>query len=281
MEEWIAVPPKKKIVVPSEKMSRLFVDTPDAGGKMGKAIEDNLMRLVKFSEDKDIFAAPKLTLNSPDVPDYAGGEHRIGTGDFDQGSPSIHLPPSVSGNIYVRPKELIQVSEKTLRIQLTIKQAATLLHEVNHAIHRFVNQGQYLHPKSSEVLGAVAQNLHMGIMSSNLQTDFNPMKAFVEKKANEMETYWLCCCDASKYQFSEDAVTAIKAINNQNLVAAKYEMLANEKQADKLTDNLDDDNLWSKLYDIEKLDPRRPTPPSDDVFNNTGDNPQNEQPEKV
>lgn len=281
MEEWIAVPPKKKIVVPSEKMSRLFVDTPDAGGKMGKAIEDNLMRLVKFSKDKDIFAAPKLTLNSQNVPDGAGGAHRIGTGDFDQGSPSIHLPPSASGNIYVRPKELIQVSEKTLRIQLTLKEAAALLHEVNHAIHRFVNQGQYLHPTSSEVLGAVAQNIHMGIMSSNLQTDFNPMKAFVEKKANEMETYWLCCCDASKYQFSEDAVTAIKAINNQNLVAAKYEMLANEKQAEKLTDNLDDDNLWSKLYDIEKLDPRRPTPPSDDVFNNTGDNPQNEQPEKV
>ena len=278
---WIAVPVKKKIVVPSEKMSRLFVDTPDEGGKLGKAIEANLMRLVQYSEDKDIFAAPKLTINSPDVPDFAGGAHSIGTGEFSQGSPSIELPPSASGTVYLRPKELVKVSEKTIRMKLTVKEAAIFLHEVNHAIHRFVNQGRYLHPTSSDALGAVSQNLHMGIMSRHLQKDFNPIKGFVEKKANEMETYWLCCCDASKYHFSEEVITAIKVVNNQNLLAAKYERLANQKQADRLNSNLEDDKLWSKLYDIEKLDPRRPSPPSDDLFNDMGDDPKTEPTEQL
>jgi len=106
----------------------------------------------------------------------------------------------------------------------------------------------------------------MGVMSKALQTQNNYGAAIRYKKANEMETYWLCCCDAAKYQFSEDAIKAIKVVNNQNLLSANYEVLANQKQADTLQKNIDNENLWENMFDIEKEDPTKYNPPSDDVF---------------
>ena len=88
----------------------------------------------------------------------------------------------------------------------------------------------------------------------------------MNRRKDEMETYWLCCCDAAKYQFSEDAIKAIKVVNNQNLLSANYEVLANQKQADTLRKNIYNDNLWENMFDIEKEDPTKYNPPSDDVF---------------
>ena len=274
MAEWVNVVKSAKtgkfpkIVVNGESMGKIIVATPDTEGRLGKAIADNLVRLA--TNIKSIFGKPKLTLNDPTVPDDAGGMLGIGTGDFEQGKPHIQLPPSRSGKISYKSDMSV------IKITMGLNEAATFLHEVNHAIHRFVNSGKYLHPKSSELVGAVSQDIRKGIMSRNLQTNFNYSKGMVEKKANEMETYWLSCCDAVKYNMDAAAVRAIKAENNKNLVAAHYEYLGNEHQADVLREHMDDDNLWANMYDINELDPTRLKPPKDDVFNNLDAKPTDE-----
>ena len=91
-----------------------------------------------------------------------------------------------------------------------------------------------MQPKSRLILGAVDQDLDRGIMSRALQIDHDYDKAEKIKKANEMETYWLCCCDAAKYNFSEAAILKIKAVNNKNLMFGGYEILANPKQQEIL-----------------------------------------------
>lgn len=255
-----------KVVVPGEKMFKLRVETPDAGGKMGLAIEGNLMRLYQYSQEKNIFANPSLVLNDPTVDKHAGGQHGIGTGEIGQGRPRIQLPPDQSGEVYCTPPDPAEPEKKTLRIVFNLEQAAILLHEVNHAIHRFVNEGQYMQPNSSLVLGAVDQDTNMGIMSAAMQSKHDYGAAMTYKKANEMETYWLCCCDAAKYHFSDEAVMTIKAVNNKNLLGARYERLANKSQAEELNKRIGDNKLWSRLYDIEKLDPTKYTPPTQDVF---------------
>jgi hypothetical protein len=265
-----------KVVVPGEKMFKLSVETPDDGGKLGLAIEDNLMKLYEHSQENNIFANPKLVLNDPSVDKNAGGQHGIGTGEISQGRPCIQLPPDHSGEVYCTPPDPMEPQKKTLRVRLSIEQAAILLHEVNHSIHRFVNNGEYMQPNSSRVLGAVDQNLNMGIMSKSLQSTHNFGQAFMYKKANEMETYWLCCCDAAKYHFSEEAVKAIKALNNKNLLGAGYEKLSSDKQFATLVKHNDDNNLWSKVYDIEQLDPSTYNPPRDDLFNGLDDEQQPE-----
>lgn len=256
----------KPVTIPGEKMFKLKFETPDAGGKMGLAIFDHLMRLYQYSQEENVFANPSLTLNDTTVPDYAGGALGAGTGELSQGRPIIQIPPSQSGDVFCTPPDPANPTKKTLRVVLNLSQAAIILHETNHAIHLFVNHGEYMHPKSSEILGAVDQDLNMGVMSKALQTKNNYGAAIRYKKANEMETYWLCCCDAAKYQFSEDAIKAIKVVNNKNLLCADYEVLANQKQADTLQKNIDNDNIWENMFDIEKEDPTKYNPPSDDVF---------------
>lgn len=261
MAEWIDAKEITKgktvpVVVRAEKMKNLLVETPDEGGKLGKAIEDNLMRLCPNETSTDQFALPKLTLNDQTVPDNAGGMHGIGTGEITQGSPHIQLPPSQSGTIYVRPKDYMGPKDKTLRMVLTLEQAAIFLHEVNHAIHRFVNNGKYMHPKSSVIVGAIEQDIHRGIMDRALQTDFDYRKAMIDKKANEMETYWLCCCDAAKYQMDESAVTAIKAANNINLFGAGYENVVNQNQEDVINRNVNNPKFMANVVDINNIDPR-------------------------
>lgn len=259
----------KMIKIPGEKMLKLQFETPDAG--MGQAMYDNLQRLYRYSQEENIFANPLLILNDPDVPDYAGGQVGAGTGEFSQGKPIIEIPPSQSGTIYITPPDPNDPNKKTVRVVLNLNQAAIILHEFNHAIHRFVNHGEYMHPKSSRILGAVDQNLNMGVMSKSLQSTFDMGAAYRYKKANEMETYWLCCCNAAKYHFSEAAITAIKSVNNMNLLAAGYEKLANQKQLDTVNKNKENNELLSKLYDINNEDPTQFAPPSDDVFNGFDD----------
>lgn len=265
---WISRNATKKgtepLVVPTAKVPKMLIETPDEGGRLGKVIVNNLIRLVEHAEKPsmnssgDIFSGPQVTLNSRNVPDGVGGTHSIGTGEFTQGKPHFDLPPSVTGTIYIRPKELREVSEKTVRLIMDLDNAAVFLHEVNHAIHRFVNGGQYMQPNSSRILGAVSQDIHRGIMGRT----FDP----TEKKANEMETYWLSCCDAIEYNLSNDAVMAIKAVNNQNLLVAGYEMVKDQNQFNKLLERKDDKKLWSRLYDINTLSPTEVSPPSDDIF---------------
>lgn len=255
----------KELHIPSERphkddytkydviFERIWVDTPDTGGKIGLAITDNLMRLYRHQRAVNVQALPMITMNDPTVPAGAGGVHSVNTGGINQGAPHFQFPPDQSGEVYTRKPDPMNPQMKTIRIKLNIHDAAIFLHEVNHAIHRIVNDGKYLQPKSQELLGAVHQNINMGIMGDR----HNYLRQLQEKKANEMETYWLSCCDAAKYQFDEATIKTIKVINNQNLVAAGYERVESPQQAKVLNDNMENEDLWEKVLDINEVDPTR------------------------
>lgn len=265
---------KDQLTIPGDKFYKLRFETPDEGGKLGVAIEDGLMRLYKHQSKTDIFGTPKLVLKSKNVPDDVGGQLGIGTGELNQGKPIIELPPSKSGNVYTTPPDPNDPMKKTVLVQLNLEQAAIILHEVNHSTHRCVNGGRYMHPKSSESIGSVDQNIHMGIMSRALQVDRNVYKAYQVKVANEIETYWLCCCDAAKYQFSEDAIMKIKEVNNKNLLAAGYAHLANQEQAQKLQNHMDDNKLWANMFNVEDIDPVQQNLARQDAFDELKDDDQ-------
>lgn len=253
-------PKTKSLKVSGEKFSMIKVVTEDEGGKMGLAIVDNLIRLYQHQAGSNIFGTPKLILNDPTVPADAGGVHSIGTGEISQGKPTIQLPPSDKMDVSFIPGVVVQIKF------LDLEHAAVMLHEVNHAIHKFVNNGEFMHPNSSRTLGAVHQNLNMGILSNALQVEHNYRKGIQEKKANEMETYWLCCCDAAKYQFSQDAITAIKKVNNLNLVGAGYSQADTQEQIDLLQKNVDDNEGVANIIDIEKEDPTQHVPFNPEPF---------------
>lgn len=262
---------KDQLTIPGDKFYKLRFETPDEGGKLGVAIEDGLMRLYKHQAEKDIFGMPKLVLKSKSVVGDTGGQLGIGTGEISQGKPIIEIPPARSGKVYTTPPDPADPMKKTVLVQLDLEQGAIILHEVNHSTHRFVNGGRYMHPKSSEYIGAVDQNIHMGIMSRALQVDRNISKAYQMKVANEVETYWLCCCDAAKYHFSEDAIMKIKEVNNQNLLAAGYAHLANEEQAKKLEKHMDDHKLWANMFNVEDINPVTPNLARQDAFDELKD----------
>lgn len=275
--KWIKT--SKKVTIYAENMDKLTLITPDDGGKIGIAISDHLKSLYENTLTGNVFAKPKISFNDPTVARGAGGQHGIQTGQMTQGSSYIQLPPpDPNDTTYQMDVELQMDPDITnpdtgkpkllgVRVHMDLYSAAAILHEVNHSIHRFVNGGEYMQPKSRLILGAVDQDLDRGIMSRALQIDHDYDKAEKIKKANEMETYWLCCCDAAKYNFSEAAILKIKAVNNKNLLFGGYEILANPKQQETLDRREDDDKLWSKVYDIEKESPVEYAPPSDDIFN--------------
>jgi hypothetical protein len=259
-----------RLTIPGDKFYKLKFETPDAGGMLGKAIEDGLMRIYEHQKSTNIFGIPKLVLKDASVPDYAGGMLCMGASEISPEKPVIHLPPNGSGKVFTTPPDPNDPSKKTVLIQLTVEEAAIILHEVNHGTHRCVNNGKYKQPISRYTIGEVDQDLRMGIMSKSLQTKLDFMKGSEIKFANEVETYWLSCCDAAKYQMSEEAITQIKKVNNQNLIAAKYAYLANPKQAQFVQDTIDEKNMtpekkekadkaWANMFDPEKIDVTQPT----------------------
>lgn len=261
---------KDQLTIPGDKFYKLRFETPDEGGKLGLAIEDGLMRIYEHQKSTNIFGIPKLVLKDASVPDYAGGMLGMGASEISPEKPVIHLPPNGSGRVFTTPPDDNDPMKKTVLIQLTVEQAAIILHEVNHGTHRCVNNGKYKQPISRYTIGEVDQDLRMGIMSKSLQTKLDFMKGSEIKFANEVETYWLSCCDAAKYQMSEEAITQIKKVNNQNLIAAKYAYLANPKQAQFVQDTIDEKNMtpekkekadkaWANMFDPEKIDVTQPT----------------------
>jgi hypothetical protein len=261
---------KSQLTITGDKFYKLRFETPDEGGKLGLAIEDGLMRIYEHQKSTNIFGIPKLVLKDASVPDYAGGMLGMGASEISPEKPVIHLPPNGSGKVFTTPPDPNDPSKKTVLIQLTVEEAAIILHEVNHGTHRCVNNGKYKQPISRYTIGEVDQDLRMGIMSKSLQTKLDFMKGSEIKFANEVETYWLSCCDAAKYQMSEEAITQIKKVNNQNLIAAKYAYLANPKQAQFVQDTIDEKNMtpekkekadkaWANMFDPEKIDVTQPT----------------------
>lgn len=261
---------KTQLTITGDKFYKLRFETPDEGGKLGLAIEDGLMRIYEHQKSTNIFGIPKLVLKDASVPDYAGGMLGMGASEISPEKPVIHLPPNGSGKVFTTPPDPNDPSKKTVLIQLTVEEAAIILHEVNHGTHRCVNNGKYKQPISRYTIGEVDQDLRMGIMSKSLQTKLDLMKGSEIKFANEVETYWLSCCDAAKYQMSEEAITQIKKVNNQNLIAAKYAYLANPKQAQFVQDTIDEKNMtpekkekadkaWANMFDPEKIDVTQPT----------------------
>lgn len=268
---------KSQLTITGDKFYKLRFETPDEGGKLGLAIEDGLMRIYEHQKSTNIFGIPKLVLKDASVPEYAGGMLGMGASEISPEKPVIHLPPNGSGRVFTTPPDENDPNKKTVLIQLTVEQAAIILHEVNHGTHRCVNSGKYKQPISRYTVGEVDQDLRMGIMSKSLQTKFNFMKGNELKFANEVETYWLSCCDAAKYQMSEEAIIQIKKVNNQNLIAAKYAYLASPKQAQVIQDNMDEttmtpekkekfDKAWANMFDAEKIDVTQPTVANPNAF---------------
>lgn len=266
-----------RLTIPGDKFYKLKFETPDAGGMLGKAIEDDLMRIYEHQKSTNIFGIPKLVLKDDSVPEYAGGMLSVRNSEISPEKPVIHLPPNGSGKVFTTPPDDNDPMKKTVLIQLTLEQAAIILHEVNHGTHRCVNNGKYKQPISRYTVGEIDQDLRMGIMSKSLQTKFDFEKGSVLKFANEVETYWLSCCDAAKYQMSEDAIIKIKKVNNQNLIAAKFAYLASPKQAQQVQDNIDEtamtpekkekvDKAWSKMFDAENIDVTQPTVANPNAF---------------
>jgi hypothetical protein len=266
-----------QLTIPGDKFYKLKFETPDAGGMLGKAIEDGLMRIYEHQKSTNIFGIPKLVLKDASVPEYAGGMLGVGDSEISPEKPVIHLPPKGSGKVFTTPPDPNDPMKKTVLIQLSIEQAAIILHEVNHGTHRCVNKGKYKQPISRYTVGEVDQDLRMGIMSKSLQTKFDFAKGSEIKFANEVETYWLSCCDAAKYQMSEEAIIQIKKVNNQNLIAAKYAYLATPKQAQVVQDNIDETNMtpekkekvdkaWANMFDVEKIDVTQPTVANPNAF---------------
>lgn len=268
---------KTRLTIPGDLFYKLRFETPDEGGKLGLAIEDGLNRIYEHQKSTNIFGIPKLVLKDDSVPEYTGGMLGMGTSEISPEKPVIHLPPNGSGQVFTTPPDPDDPSKKTVLIKLTVEQAAIILHEVNHGTHRCVNNGKYKQPISRYTVGEVDQDLRMGIMSKSLQTKINFMKGNELKFANEVETYWLSCCDAAKYQMSEEAIIKIKKVNNQNLIAAKYAYLASPKQAQLIQDNMDEttmtpekkekvDKAWASMFDAEKIDVTQPTVANPNAF---------------
>lgn len=271
-----------QLTIPGDKFYKLKFETPDAGGKLGLAIEDDLMRIYEHQKSTNIFGIPKIVLKDPSVPEYAGGMLGIGASEISKEKPVIHLPPSGSGKVFTTPPDPNDPYKKTVLIQLSLEDAAIILHEVNHGTHRCVNNGQYKQPKSRYTVGAVDQDLRMGIMSKSLQTKFDFQKGNELKFANEVETYWLSCCDAAKYQMSEDAIIQIKKVNNQNLIAAGYAYLASPKQSQLVKSTADEQTLtpeqkekvskaWANMFDADDIDVTKPTVANPNAFDELDD----------
>lgn len=234
--------------VSGDKFNMIKVFTPDEGGKLGMAIVDNLMRLYEFQENHNVQALPRLILNDKTVPSDTGGVHSIGVGEISQGRPTIQIPPSKEMNFRFKKGVAIEVYFDDL------DKAAIMLHEVNHAIHKFVNDGEFMHPNSSRTLHKLNQNIQMGVALASAQIDHDYGRAMQDKKANEMETYWLSCCDAAKYNFSEDAIIAIKNVNNLNLIGAGFSP-ATRQQLGLLEKNIKDKKRVADVIDINKENP--------------------------
>jgi len=245
--------------VSGDKFNMLKVFTQDEGGKLGIAIVDNLMRLYEFQENHNVQALPRLILNDKTVPPDAGGVHSIGVGEISQGRPTIQIPPSKEMNFRFKKGVAIEVYFDDL------DKAAIMLHEVNHAIHKFVNDGEFMHPNSSSTLHKLKQDLQKGVALGSAQIDHDYGRAMEDKKANEMETYWLCCCDAAKYHFSEDAIIAIKSVNNLNLIAAGYSP-ATKQQRELLEKNINDKKRVANVIDINKENPTEYVPLNQQPF---------------
>ena len=146
-----------------------------------------------------------------------------------------------------------------------LEKAAIMLHEVNHAIHKFVNDGEFMQPNSSRTLHKLNQNIQMGVALASAQIDHDYGRAMQDKKANEMETYWLSCCDAAKYNFSEEAITAIKSVNNLNLIGAGYSP-ATPQQLALLQNNINDKKRVADVIDINKENPTEYVPLNQQPF---------------
>lgn len=258
------------LAVNGDKFKMISVFTPDEGGKLGKAIVDNLMLLYEYQAKHNVQALPRLVLNDKTVPPDTGGVHSIGVGEISQGRPTIQIPPSKVMNFRFN---------KAVGIELTfanpdkdnghdfeaLEKAAIMLHEVNHAIHKFVNDGVFMQPNSSSTLHKLNQNLRMGVALGSAQIDHDYGRAMQDKKANEMETYWLSCCDAAKYNFSEDAITTIKSVNNLNLIAAGYSP-ATKQQRELLEKNINDKKRVADVIDINKENPTEYVPLNQQPF---------------
>ena len=258
MDEWQRFTGTKSI--PGSLFYKIDIVTPDNGGKVGKAIFDNLVRINDSASGDNVFAVAELVLNDENLGRGVGGTHGIGTMTSMQGKPIISTPKSEESMTYHRQKDSSDPLKKTILLKLGLYNAVILLHETNHAVHRFVNHGKYLQPNSKMLLKFIDQDTARGIMSRTMSTGNDMTAKRNYKKANEMETYWLCCCDAVKYGFSEEAIRAIKAVNNQNLVNAGYETLPGNILEKLYSDGgrPNDSKEWEKLYDINTLDPTKP-----------------------
>ena len=250
MGEWLER--TSKLTIPGESFFKLRFETPDEGGKIGLAIEDGLMRIYEAQKATNLFAIPKLILMDTSVPEFAGGMLGLGASTCTPEKPIIHIPPSQTGKMWTTPPVPSEPMKKTVLIKINLEQAAIILHEVNHGTHRCVNKGVYKQPYSSVTVKKVDQNLKLGSMSES--------QSPIYKFANEVETYWLSCCDAAKYQMDKTAIMAIKTVNNQNLVAAGYAYLGPEqaKYLQELMNNpnaSDEDKMkaWSKVFNVEDI----------------------------
>lgn len=252
--------------VNGDKFKMISVFTPDEGGKLGKAIVDNLMLLYEYQSKHNVQALPRLVLNDKTIPPDTGGVHSIGVGEISQGRPTIQIPPSKEMNFRFNRDVGIEVTFSNPDDEFeALEKAAIMLHEVNHAIHKFVNDGYFMHPNSSSTLRRLKQNTKMGVALASAQIDHDYGRAMEDKKANEMETYWLSCCDAAKYNFSEDAIIAIKSVNNMNLIAAGYSPTTME-QRELLEKHIKDKRRVAKVINIDKETPIKYVPVNQEPF---------------
>lgn len=183
----------------TEDLFDLKLITPEDPA-LGEAITKNIYEL----DENAGISVPQVLLGDVSLCDGVRGAHCPSTGTLLQGSPKISIHPD--DNHY---------DPNTHTLELSIESAAIILHETNHAKHRFCHDGDFEHVTLKNCLGTAEQDLIRGRLSANP----------VMRKAAEMETFFLSICDAKKYNMKPETLEMIFQVNLENLTNYDYSIV--------------------------------------------------------
>lgn len=158
-------------------------------------------------------------------------------------------------NVPLAPRSL-DIPYDEYYLVLDMNAAIITLHEINHGYHVYVNKGRFTHPNLS-ILGKIKWN----------PDDAQSQISSIDRKAMEMETYWLSWLDWKRKwkstPYSDIVLHEIIKTNNINMVnyhSFGYPSSILGKNDDEITE------IIGNMYDPAKLTPEPGGKYDDDSF---------------